>query len=254
MAINSLGDWYTYKICIIARFFYQKYRPFDLFNCCSINRIFFFSGAGRMCDGAIQDIQVQKFCGDILGTMTGVAGQMENAVVCGKRICVLKDVWKQKKGPGRPFCNIRASQSVDRQTISSSEMSIDGFRGPIQLWKGQSLDLYCIELYLGSLHIVNTIELHKIRQIARLWHWESWVQPKICRFLYFKRSSPADHSTISKFVALSSDWNIRQIKKIVKKKSLMVIWSVSGWCQDGNTSSRTITEVKHLELNQFSVG
>ena len=29
---------------------------------------------------------------------------------------------------------------------------------------------------------------------------------------------------------------------------------VSGWCQDGNTSSRTITEVKHLELNQFSDG
>ena len=28
----------------------------------------------------------------------------------------------------------------------------------------------------------------------------------------------------------------------------------SGLCQDGNTSSRVITEVKHLELNQFSVG
>ena len=30
--------------------------------------------------------------------------------------------------------------------------------------------------------------------------------------------------------------------------------SSSGLCQDGNTSSRVITEVKHLELNQFSVG
>ena len=29
---------------------------------------------------------------------------------------------------------------------------------------------------------------------------------------------------------------------------------VSGWCEDGNTSSRTITEVKQLELNQFSFG
>ena len=29
---------------------------------------------------------------------------------------------------------------------------------------------------------------------------------------------------------------------------------VSGWCQDGNTSSRAITEVKHLELNQSSEG
>ena len=28
----------------------------------------------------------------------------------------------------------------------------------------------------------------------------------------------------------------------------------SGLCQDGNTSSRTITEVKHLELNQLSDG
>ena len=27
-----------------------------------------------------------------------------------------------------------------------------------------------------------------------------------------------------------------------------------GWCQDGNTSSRKITEVKHLELNRFSNG
>ena len=27
----------------------------------------------------------------------------------------------------------------------------------------------------------------------------------------------------------------------------------SGLCQDGNTSSRVITEVKHLGLNQFSV-
>ena len=33
-------------------------------------------------------------------------------------------------------------------------------------------------------------------------------------------------------------------------------WSshVSGWCQDGNTSSRAITEVKHLDLNQSSGG
>ena len=31
------------------------------------------------------------------------------------------------------------------------------------------------------------------------------------------------------------------------------VW-VSGWCQDGHTSSRMITEVKHLKLNQFSVG
>ena len=31
-------------------------------------------------------------------------------------------------------------------------------------------------------------------------------------------------------------------------------WIVSGWCQDGNTSSRAITEVKHLELNQSSEG
>ena len=29
---------------------------------------------------------------------------------------------------------------------------------------------------------------------------------------------------------------------------------VSGLCQDGNTSSREITEVKHLELNQSSYG
>ena len=29
---------------------------------------------------------------------------------------------------------------------------------------------------------------------------------------------------------------------------------VSDWCQDGNTSSRMITEVKHLELDQFSDG
>ena len=29
---------------------------------------------------------------------------------------------------------------------------------------------------------------------------------------------------------------------------------VSGWCQDGNTSSCTITEVKQLELNLFSDG
>ena len=29
---------------------------------------------------------------------------------------------------------------------------------------------------------------------------------------------------------------------------------VSGGCQDGSTSSRMITQVKHLELNQFSVG
>ena len=28
----------------------------------------------------------------------------------------------------------------------------------------------------------------------------------------------------------------------------------TGLCQDGNTSSHTITEVKHLELNQFSDG
>ena len=32
------------------------------------------------------------------------------------------------------------------------------------------------------------------------------------------------------------------------------LYSVSGWCQNGNTSSRAITEVKHLELNQFSDG
>ena len=32
------------------------------------------------------------------------------------------------------------------------------------------------------------------------------------------------------------------------------IVSSSGLCQDGNTSSRVITEVTHLELNQFSVG
>ena len=30
--------------------------------------------------------------------------------------------------------------------------------------------------------------------------------------------------------------------------------SVSGWCQDWNNSSCTITEVKHLELNQFLDG
>ena len=35
---------------------------------------------------------------------------------------------------------------------------------------------------------------------------------------------------------------------------LMVLTHVSGWYQDGNTSSRTITEVKLLELSQFSVG
>ena len=29
---------------------------------------------------------------------------------------------------------------------------------------------------------------------------------------------------------------------------------VSGWCQHGNTSLLTITEIKHFELSQFSVG
>ena len=31
-------------------------------------------------------------------------------------------------------------------------------------------------------------------------------------------------------------------------------WKVSDWSHDGNTSSPTVNEVKHLELNQFSVG
>ena len=36
------------------------------------------------------------------------------------------------------------------------------------------------------------------------------------------------------------------------RTKVMNILSVSGWCQDGNTSSRVITEVQHLELNQPS--
>ena len=37
-------------------------------------------------------------------------------------------------------------------------------------------------------------------------------------------------------------------------KYTYIFWPVRGCCQDGNTSSRTITEVKHLELKQFSDG
>ena len=43
------------------------------------------------------------------------------------------------------------------------------------------------------------------------------------------------------------------MKNIHHSKYIPVCNFVSGWCQDGNTSSRTITEVKNLELNLPSV-
>ena len=38
------------------------------------------------------------------------------------------------------------------------------------------------------------------------------------------------------------------------RKGVKLEKDVSGWCHDGSTSSRSITEVKHLELKQFSGG
>ena len=58
------------------------------------------------------------------------------------------------------------------------------------------------------------------------------------------------------FRSVESDLTFHRFR--ASKNSLIIdfhsVTQVSGWCQDGNTSSRTITEVKHLELNQFSGG
>ena len=43
-------------------------------------------------------------------------------------------------------------------------------------------------------------------------------------------------------------WIFQMSRKLANKPLKLV----TGWCKDWNTSSHTITEVKHLELNQFS--
>ena len=40
----------------------------------------------------------------------------------------------------------------------------------------------------------------------------------------------------------------------IMKRGPTLVHVVSGWCHDGNTSSRATSEVKHLELNQSSDG
>ena len=71
-----------------------------LFHCsryCVMVYIDIFSGAGRMCDGTAQEMQVNKYCGDKLGTFT--MAQTENGIVCGNLqchlICIIRFQWEE---------------------------------------------------------------------------------------------------------------------------------------------------------------